>query len=419
MSTGAERKADRETERKQAARVKRAEKRAQRKAEARARNSAASRVKRRAAAELAKAQALTAEELVDPLVHAAKVAAEHAASPEPTVELPRANVLRMLDRHGQPRRVKVARPDGQTEDVELERFQVGVYRRRQVEALAENLPTCACCKRKVAPIDAQTIRVRGTSQLVLCQNCPRCSMCNQPVSVGTMDPRHVASRGGRPPHCLSCAQLVRANASSAEIEAVLNCPRQCACGAPISVWQRRLQAIRERDMRPPTCRPCHHRALAASMRGVSKLPSTAQEDAAKKARVLSDAVARQVFDALSDGWTAQIVAKRFGISPHIVHAINTGRSYGDCSGFRGVSARAMSRTRPNDAAKAERRRARAAASQGLSDDEAIAALGHFAAGATLSQVASRMGICKAAAKNLKRGKTYGHLDAFRPWKTAA
>lgn len=202
MSTAAER----EAERKQAARVKRAEKRAQREAEARARNNAASRVRRRADAELAKAQALTTDELVDPLVHAAKVAAEHAARPEPAIERPCINLVRH-----KVRRVKLVREDGSEREVEID---VGsmperIAAKRLTEQLGDNLPTCAWCGKKVAPVNRRPGRRGGGA--VICASCPTCHDCQAPLSLGTISPSGLAKRrAGHVVRCRSCSGRVAA-----------------------------------------------------------------------------------------------------------------------------------------------------------------------------------------------------------------
>lgn len=365
MSAGAERKAEREAERKAAARVKRAEKRAQREAEARARNNAASRARRRADAELAKARALTAEELVDPLVHAAKVAAEHAANPEPAVEVPRINLVRH-----KVRKVTLERDDGTKREVVIDVAEVkkGLLRKRATTDLRDDLPTCACCKRKVAPVD----RRPGSHRHVFCVACPSCA-CGARLSPNCMNPKAVARWGKGRPKCADCRKV--------------NLASECrSCGVTIQVTGKRRARVA--DGVRLQCLACRRNGKQANA----------------SCRTCGGPVHRSTI----------LIAEKSGALPRCkrckVAAIDKMEL---CARLD------RARLTMDRAAMAERGRRAGRLAAALSDDQAIAILKRIASGEGLLALSLELGLSKSTLKALRRGQNYQHLDAHRPWKGAS
>lgn len=159
------------------------------------------------------------------------------------------DTLRIHERCGRAKPIKVERRDGTIDEVDVETVVEGVTRKHQVEALAENLPECACCGRKVAPVDQ---RSRGSrARVVLCSDCPSCA-CGARLHMKTMAPSNVSKRAGARPYCGKCppprtckvcGSLFPVKGGMRRKEMCDNCMRpKCDCGA--THW-------------PPQCRDCH------------------------------------------------------------------------------------------------------------------------------------------------------------------
>lgn len=119
-----------------------------------------------------------------------------------TTEAKYIDVERDHERKGRLKPIKVARADGTVDEIGVRDYLEGVVRARQVIGLQDALPECACCRRKVAPVD--TRRIGRNRSLVLCRECPRCT-CGAIMPIQTMCPSSIARRGGERPRCLSCA----------------------------------------------------------------------------------------------------------------------------------------------------------------------------------------------------------------------
>lgn len=188
-----------------------------------------------------------------------------------TTEAKYIDVERDHERRGRLKPIKVERRDGTVDEVDVEAVLEGLVRKNQVEALAENLPTCACCGEKVAPVDMRP----GRRAHPLCVRCPRCE-CGRPLNVKTMLPCKVALRKGSRPKCSFCHWVpldtacidcgikrgkdARRGRRCHRCEATSRCrpTPTCPCGRPLSKSVVRPSHIAKLRDGIPRCRRCGH-----------------------------------------------------------------------------------------------------------------------------------------------------------------
>ena len=113
------------------------------------------------------------------------------------------DTLRIHERSGRAKPIKVERADGTVEVVDVETVVRGVARKAQIEALRDNLPECASCGRRVPPVDLKWPPSKGRA--VCCKDCPRCADCGVQVNDRAMLGYFVKKRGGERPRCQRCA----------------------------------------------------------------------------------------------------------------------------------------------------------------------------------------------------------------------
>lgn len=262
-----------------------------------------------------------------------------------TTETKHIDVERIHERTGRAKPIKVERRDGTIDEVNVETVLEGLVRKNQVEALAENLPTCACCGKKVAPVDMRPRPASGKMRSVaLCKNCPRCA-CGAALAMWTMTPSVVEERGGRPPTCIACHRAAAARHGQGT--------ESCQCGAPLMRGSFMPSKVARRNGRPAMCKACarvdvHLRkghclktkvkcaghcgavvgnatAWRARRDGLAPMCRTCsgRRSGAQKRR-LSDEQAKQIVERSRAGESGEALAKEFGCTRTTVSRLRRG-----------------------------------------------------------------------------------------------
>lgn len=145
-----------------------------------------------------------------------------------TTETKHIDVERIHERAGRAKPIKVERRDGTIDEVDVETVLEGLVRKNQVEALAENLPICACCGKKVAPVDRK--RVKGT-RAIFCCRCPACADCG------------VTLRSSSSKRCRKCANLRTGSTAEAK-ERGRALGKRGAAASPIQTEEAKRRILR-------------------------------------------------------------------------------------------------------------------------------------------------------------------------------